>query len=169
MSLRSRSCAMPSCVCAMPWDRRSWPVQQDPAVRGAVQICTAPAVEASYDHGGLRLAGELKTVSIELQPSCNRGVAWNIWSLHGRPQLGNTGALQKLPLRRHKLRHIDHFHQLTLAKGSKHGTPEAQLNGAARQWPATRIMIGIPLQAHVRSCHCGRPCLTTRKAGGSVG
>jgi len=49
--------------------------------------------------------------------------------------------LQKLPLRRHKLRHIDHFHQLTLAKGSKHGTPEAQLNGAARQLPATWIMI----------------------------
>src|SRR5262249_1652084 len=126
MSLRLRSCAMPSCVCAMPREPRARMVQQDPAARGAARIWPVPGLEAlPCNRAVIAPWPGLKTPSIELQPSSNGGIGWNVWSLHGRPQLGYTGALKKLPLHRYKRRHVDHFQQLTFAKGQQHGTSEA--------------------------------------------
>src|SRR5262249_46310400 len=89
--------------------------------------------------------------SIKLQPPSDRVISWNVDLFLGRFQLPNSDPRQKLALRRNKLCHVDDLKQLTLAEVFQHRAPQTELDRAPRNRVAMRIVIWIPLQAHVRA------------------
>jgi len=83
-----------------------------------------------------------------------------------RRQKANVVVLGLRTLRRDKVAQIDHFEQLVLGHPCQRVASQAKLDRAARQCSAAGRVIGIPLQANVRSCHGLLPGVAARKALG---